>query len=190
MNSSLTGPPSTRRERGFTSCWKRIGVAPAIPLVTVLILCIVVHVVLLERFSTWNVRDDERWILQLRTKLGLQAKDGSFSAETKVLEDHVVEQRADGEAKDPTTRLNILLLYADDWTMKTLGALNDRVKTPNLDQLARNGMLFTNNCVTTSVCWISRATLLTGQYASVHGQNRYVSFVSSTQANTRNISTL
>ncbi|KAL3925559.1 MAG: hypothetical protein SGILL_000333 [Bacillariaceae sp.] len=36
--------------------------------------------------------------------------------------------------------------------------------------MADNGMLFTNNCVTTSVCWISRATLVTGVYYSRHLQ--------------------
>ena len=64
--------------------------------------------------------------------------------------------------------MNILLLYGDDWTLKTLGVLNKVVETPNLDKLAQNGMLFTHNCVTTSICMISRATLYTGQYASRH----------------------
>jgi hypothetical protein len=63
---------------------------------------------------------------------------------------------------------NIVLFYADDWTMKTLGVLNPNVKTPNLDALAAEGVLFTNNCVTTSICWISRSTLMTGQYAAKH----------------------
>ncbi|CAB9507994.1 Extracellular sulfatase SULF-1 [Seminavis robusta] len=69
---------------------------------------------------------------------------------------------------DGNDRLNILLLYGDDWTLKTLGALNSFVKTPNLDKLAERGMLFTHNCVTTSICMVSRATLYTGQYASRH----------------------
>jgi arylsulfatase len=60
------------------------------------------------------------------------------------------------------------LFYADDWTYKTLGLVNDYVKTPHLDQLAREGMLFTHNCVTTSICMQSRATLYTGQYVSRH----------------------
>ena len=64
--------------------------------------------------------------------------------------------------------LNIVLFYADDWTHKTLGLLNPSVKTPVIDWLAGNGVLFTHNCVTTSICMISRATLYTGQYASVH----------------------
>jgi arylsulfatase len=85
------------------------------------------------------------------------------------------EQRGSDEQSNVHPPLNVLLLYADDWAMKTLGILSDHVKTPYLDQLARSGMLFTDNCVTTSICWISRATLLTGQYASVHGQDRIMS---------------
>ena len=64
--------------------------------------------------------------------------------------------------------LNIVLLYADDWNFKTLGALNPFVKTPHIDEMAKNGVLFTHNCVTTSICMVSRATLYTGQYASRH----------------------
>ncbi len=66
--------------------------------------------------------------------------------------------------------LNILLLYADDWRHDTLGAAgNPVVKTPHLDQLAREGVRFTHNHVTTSVCWVSRATLFTGQWLSRNG---------------------
>jgi len=64
--------------------------------------------------------------------------------------------------------LNIVLLYADDWSHKTLGAINPFVQTPNIDKMAKEGVLFTHNCVTTSICWMSRASLYTGQYASVH----------------------
>ena len=59
-------------------------------------------------------------------------------------------------------KMNIVLLYADDWTYKTLGKVNPFVKTPNLDKLADKGVMFTHNCVTTSICWMSRATLITG----------------------------
>lgn len=44
--------------------------------------------------------------------------------------------------------------------VQTLGAAgNPIVKTPVLDALAKEGVRFTQNCVTTSICWISRATL-------------------------------
>ena len=65
--------------------------------------------------------------------------------------------------------LNIVLFYADDWTMQVLGALNPHVQTPNIDAMAERGMLFTRNCVTTSICWISRNSLATGATAAVHG---------------------
>lgn len=66
--------------------------------------------------------------------------------------------------------MNILLLYADDWRHDTLGvAGNPVVKTPVLDELAGKGMRFTENCVTTAICGVSRANLLTGQWMSRHG---------------------
>ena len=58
------------------------------------------------------------------------------------------------------TGLNILLLYADDWTHHTLSSfhnaqpLNTILKTPILDALASDGIRFTHSCVTTSVCTI------------------------------------
>jgi arylsulfatase len=65
--------------------------------------------------------------------------------------------------------LNILLLYGDDWRHDSIGAAGTQiVRTPFIDQLARDGIRFTHNCVTTSVCWISRATLYTGQFMSRH----------------------
>ena len=72
------------------------------------------------------------------------------------------------ECEKKTKRMNVVFFYADDWTMKVMGKLDKRVKTPNIDAMADNGMIFTNNCVTTSVCWASRATLLTGTYLGVH----------------------
>ena len=44
--------------------------------------------------------------------------------------------------------------------------------TPFLNELASEGIRFTHNMVTTSICWISRATLFTGQYASRHKSYR------------------
>lgn len=66
--------------------------------------------------------------------------------------------------------LNILVLYADDWRNTTLScAGNPVVKTPELDKLAAQGHRFTRACVTTSICGVSRASLLTGQWMSRHG---------------------
>src|SRR5687767_12741790 len=73
--------------------------------------------------------------------------------------------------------LNILILYADDWRHDTLGSAgNPVVKTPHLDQLAKEGMRFTSNCVTTAICGVSRATLFTGQWMSRHGNPAFAMF--------------
>src|SRR6056300_2026610 len=74
-------------------------------------------------------------------------------------------------AKDPKTpaRPNFLLLYADDQRNHTLGcAGHPIVKTPNIDRLAKNGVRFENAYVTTSTCWVGRASLFTGCYERKH----------------------
>jgi arylsulfatase len=76
-----------------------------------------------------------------------------------------------------TKKPNIVILYADDWRHDTLGcAGNPIVQTPNLDALARQGVRFTHNGVTTSICGVSRATLLTGQWMSRHGCKAFTKF--------------
>jgi arylsulfatase len=77
------------------------------------------------------------------------------------------EKEADSEdIKEP---LNILILYGDDWRHDSIGSANASiVRTPFFDWLAKQGIKFIHNCVTTSVCWISRATLYTGLYVSRH----------------------
>ena len=67
-------------------------------------------------------------------------------------------------------RPNILFLLTDDQRWNALGCMgNAVVQTPNLDALARDGVLFTNAFVTTPICCVSRASILTGQYARRHG---------------------
>ena len=64
---------------------------------------------------------------------------------------------------------NVLVLIADDMRADLMGvAGNNIVKTPNLDQLAREGTYFPNAFVTTSVCPTSRASIMLGQYATNH----------------------
>ena len=71
-------------------------------------------------------------------------------------------------SSSPSAPLNILLLYPDDWRYDSLGSEKPYVLTPFLDSLAQQGIRFTHNAVTTSVCWMSRATLFMGQYTSRH----------------------
>lgn len=64
----------------------------------------------------------------------------------------------------------IFLITADDLGMQ-LGAYGDAIaRTPNLDQLAAEGILFHNAYVTQSSCSPSRSSMLTGQYPYRNGQ--------------------
>lgn len=65
---------------------------------------------------------------------------------------------------------NIIFLLADDHRHDALGvAGNPIIQTPNLDRMARDGLHFKNAYVTTSICSVSRASILSGQYQSRHG---------------------
>ena len=64
-------------------------------------------------------------------------------------------------------RPNIILLLADDLGYNELGAYGQEIiKTPELDALSRQGMLFTNFYAGNAVCSPSRAVLLTGKKSS------------------------
>jgi arylsulfatase A-like enzyme len=69
---------------------------------------------------------------------------------------------------------NIIFLLTDDQRWDALGVMgNNIIKTPHLDHLARNGIMFRNAYVTTSICCVSRASILGGQYESRHNINDF-----------------
>ena len=71
-------------------------------------------------------------------------------------------------------RPNIIFLLTDDQRYDALGAMGNKIiRTPNMDKLANAGILFKNAYVTTSICCVSRASLLTGQYESRHHINDF-----------------
>lgn len=60
---------------------------------------------------------------------------------------------------------NIVFILADDLGYGDIGAYGQqKIKTPNLDQLAREGMRFTDFYAGSTVCAPSRASLMTGQH--------------------------
>ena len=62
-------------------------------------------------------------------------------------------------------RPNIVLIIADDLAWDDSGPYgNDRIRTPNLDRLAAEGMKFTRAILTASSCSPSRASIITGRY--------------------------
>lgn len=66
---------------------------------------------------------------------------------------------------------NIIFIMSDDHAYQALSAYSDHlIETPQIDRIAREGMLFTNASVTNSICAPSRATILTGKHCHLHGK--------------------
>ncbi|MDB5015108.1 MAG: arylsulfatase, partial [Daejeonella sp.] len=64
------------------------------------------------------------------------------------------------------TKPNIVLIYIDDLGYGDLSCYGAKaLKTPNIDGLANNGLLFTDAHSAASTCTPSRYSLLTGSYA-------------------------
>ena len=67
-------------------------------------------------------------------------------------------------------RPNVLFILCDDLRPAAMGCYGAKdVRTPNMDRLASEGVLFQNTFCTTSLCSPSRASILTGLYAHGHG---------------------
>ena len=67
-------------------------------------------------------------------------------------------------------RRNVIFILIDDQRYDAMGFTGHPfLKTPHLDALARNGIVFENAFVTTSLCSPSRASILTGTCAHRHG---------------------
>jgi arylsulfatase A-like enzyme len=67
-------------------------------------------------------------------------------------------------------RPNIVFIMSDDHAAHAISAYGSKlIKTPNIDRLAKEGMLLENCFVTNSICTPSRAAILTGKYAHLNG---------------------
>lgn len=64
---------------------------------------------------------------------------------------------------------NLVLIVADDYRADFLGcAGHPFLQTPNLDRVAREGVRYTNACITSAICCASRAGILTGMHPARH----------------------
>lgn len=82
------------------------------------------------------------------------------------------EEKAVEQAKP-----NFLFIMSDDHTSQAIsaygGILADVCPTPNIDRIAKEGMLFKNCFVTNSICTPSRAAIMTGKYAHENGVYKF-----------------
>lgn len=73
-------------------------------------------------------------------------------------------------AKELPKKLNIIYIMTDDHSYQTLSAYDNRfIETPNIDRIAKEGMLFQRSYVTNSISGPSRAVLLTGKFSHLNG---------------------
>jgi len=66
------------------------------------------------------------------------------------------------------SRPNLLFIITDDQRFDMLGVVNPMLETPNMDQMAANGIRFEYAFVTTPICAASRASILTGLVERTH----------------------
>jgi arylsulfatase A-like enzyme len=81
-----------------------------------------------------------------------------------------------GKKEKKDKRPNIIFIMSDDHAYQAISAYSNKlIETPNIDRIAKEGMLFTNACVANSICAPSRATILTGKHSHINGKidNRF-----------------
>ncbi|MGC9356113.1 MAG: sulfatase family protein, partial [Mariniphaga sp.] len=67
--------------------------------------------------------------------------------------------------EEKTTQPNFIVFIADDAAWNDCGPYgNNKIKTPNINKLAEEGLVFDNAFLTTSSCSPSRCSILTGRY--------------------------
>ena len=68
-------------------------------------------------------------------------------------------------------RPNILFIMSDDHAYQAISSYSDKlINTPNIDRIVNDGILFSNACVTNSICAPSRAVILTGKHSHLNGK--------------------
>lgn len=96
--------------------------------------------------------------------------------------------------KSDTQKPNIIFILADDLGYGDLGCYGQtKIKTPNLDQMAAEGMRFTQHYAGSTVCAPSRCSLLTGLHTGhtfIRGNREIEGYQLAIPAGTQTIATL
>lgn len=104
------------------------------------------------------------WLIVLLLSIGLKA------------------QSSDSKIK---SRPNIVYIMSDDHSYQTISAYGSAVSklapTPNIDRIAKEGMVYNKAFVENSLCTPSRAALMTGLYSHQNGQRQLAEGIDSTK---------
>ena len=94
--------------------------------------------------------------------INMSCVDTKKASDLALLEDSISNQKP-----------NIIYIMADDLTIQAISAYGGIYKniapTPNIDRLAKEGMLFQDVLCTNAICGPSRAAILTGNYSNKNG---------------------
>jgi arylsulfatase A len=112
---------------------------------------------ILNKFKKSEMKKIVLSVLVLVNVMNATAQDSKKNKKGKQHQDS-------GQLQTLSQKPNIIYILADDLGIGDVSTYGgDLYKTPNIDNLAKNGMLF-NNAYTLPLCGPSRATILTGRY--------------------------
>ncbi len=94
---------------------------------------------------------------------------GTFSCSSK----KESEKKAEKEEKAQTQRPNILWIYVEDISPDMGSYGNALANTPHLDEMAKNGVRYTNTIMPAPVCSPSRSSMITGVMATTLGLHNH-----------------
>jgi len=80
-----------------------------------------------------------------------------------------------GAVAEENKKPNVMVILIDDMGYSDLGCYGSEIKTPNIDQLASNGLRF-SQFYNTARCWPTRAAVLSGYYAQQVNRDKVLGF--------------
>ncbi len=84
----------------------------------------------------------------------------------------IAQSNVTAEVDRANKKPNIIFILTDDQQYGLLGCEgNEIVQTPHIDQLAKDGIRFSNAHITSAICTPSRVSILLSQYERKHGVN-------------------
>jgi len=102
-----------------------------------------------------------------REVLKLGAGAGALGALSPFLSLPLLEGCADADAGPP----NILFIFSDDHACQAISAYGSRInRTPHIDRIAAEGVIFENSFCSNAICAPSRAVILTGTFNHINGK--------------------